>query len=196
MLKFLSANIGLTKTSFEAALANSQAVHYEASKGSPATGLAWVIDPDGVIWHNGGTGGYHSFACFSRDKRAGVVVLCNTSAMRVDAWGRSLYKLLTTGDAEPLKLPKTVQVEAAVLDALVGKYQLTAQATLTVERDGDHLTVQATGQPKVPFLPESNTRFFCRVIDAAITFEAGEDGSIDKLVVHQNGRDLPAPRAK
>lgn len=194
MLKFLSANIGLTMTPFESAIADSRAVHFESPEGGGDIGLAWQLRKDHVIWHNGQTGGYHSFAGFSRDKQAGVVVLASTASMRVDAWGQRLYKLLTTGEAEPLKLPKTVHLDADALDPLTGKYDLAPGLIVTISRQENHLLIQLTGQPKVAFYPESTTQFYCRVVEASITFEAGDDGAITKLVIHQGGQDLSAKR--
>ncbi|WP_332248909.1 serine hydrolase [Nocardioides sp. CF8] len=44
-------------------------------------GLGWMrIDkPQRLWWHNGGTGGYRSFAGFRPDRRDAVVVLANQS---------------------------------------------------------------------------------------------------------------------
>jgi hypothetical protein len=58
------------------------------------------------------------------------------------------------------------------------------------------LMVQATGQPKVPVYPESETRFFYKVVDAQLTFVEGEDGEIDHLILHQGGLDQKAKRRK
>ncbi|MBX3715607.1 MAG: beta-lactamase family protein [Burkholderiales bacterium] len=46
------------------------------------TGLGWVIRPGGkgrILWHNGGTGGFRSFAGLHEATGVGVVVLSNTS---------------------------------------------------------------------------------------------------------------------
>ena len=49
-----------------------------------------------VLWHNGGTGGYRSFAGFVPDFRVGVVVLSN-SGSDVDPIGMALLKALREG---------------------------------------------------------------------------------------------------
>ena len=54
-----------------------------------AIGLAWMRDEangQAIVWHNGQTGGYASFAGFTQDGKHGVVVLTNTSA-NVDELG-------------------------------------------------------------------------------------------------------------
>jgi serine-type D-Ala-D-Ala carboxypeptidase/endopeptidase len=197
MLKFLAANIGLVKTPLDAAIAASHVVHFEVPDGPHDVALCWQVQRKPlVIWHNGQTGGYHSYVAFSPDKRLGVVVLATTTAGHVDALGIRLLKLLTDGEAEPLKLPQPLLIAPDDLEPLVGDYKLNLLATIHITRDGDQLFVQLTGQPKVRFYPESKTRFFCHVVEAAITFEADDAGQIKQLVLHQNGLDQPAPRAK
>ncbi len=197
MLKFLAANAGVIKTLIDPAIAASHVVHFKNPTGSNDVALAWQVRKDGSLdWHNGETGGYHSFAGFVPEKHAGVIVLCNTATKQVDALGSALAKALTTGKVEPLKLPKAITLDAAALEPLVGSYKLGPLAIVTVTRDGDQLLVQLTGQPKVKFYPESKTRFFCHVVEAAVTFDADEDGNIKQLVIHQNSQDQKAPKTK
>ncbi len=197
MLKFLAANIGLVQTPMDAAIAESHVVHFQTPDGPHDVALCWQVQRKPLfIWHNGQTGGYHSYAAFSPEKRLGVVVLATTTGGHVDALGNRVLKLLTDGDAEPLKLPQAIAITPEDLEPLLGDYKLNLLATIHITRDGDQLFVQLTGQPKVRFYPESKTRFFCRVVEAAITFEADEAGQIKQLVLHQNGLDQPAPRAK
>jgi len=44
---------------------------------------------DDIIWHNGGTGGYHAFMGFDAKKQFGIIVLSN-SANDIDDIGRHL----------------------------------------------------------------------------------------------------------
>ena len=85
-------------------------------------------------------------------------------------------------------------MDPAIYDAYVGRYQLVENLVFTVTRQGDRLFVQLTGQPRFEVFPESETQFFLRVVDAQITFGRAEDGSVDHLVLHQNGVDQPAGR--
>ncbi len=82
MLKFLAANLGLIKSPLQPAMnMTHQARHDKA--GSMRVGLAWHIAKGkngDVIWHNGGTGGYRTFAGFVKETSTGVVVLTNSSA--------------------------------------------------------------------------------------------------------------------
>ena len=40
----------------------------------------------------------------------------------------------------------------------------------------------------------SKTQFLYKVVDAQITFLPGNDGKINKLILHQEGRNLEAVR--
>ena len=61
-----------------AALADSHAIHGEAGPGMHIA-LNWIhVDDSGSFWHNGGTGGYTSFALFNPEGDYAVVVLSNT----------------------------------------------------------------------------------------------------------------------
>ena len=97
LLKFMSANMGMTKTKLEAAC---DLAHQERFKKDDIIrmGLGWHIfhfpDVDKPIhWHNGGTGGYRTFLGFIKEKQIGVVLLSNTQSS-VDAAAIELLKVL------------------------------------------------------------------------------------------------------
>ena len=56
------------------------------------------------------------------------------------------------------------------------------------------LFTQATGQPKFEVFPEGDRDYFLKVVDAQITFETDAQGKATGLVLHQNGRNVPAKR--
>lgn len=188
LLTFLAANLGLEKSPLAAPMTSMLAVRRPAgAAGEIALGWHIAKSPAGneVIWHNGGTGGYRSFIGFDPKKRLGVVVLSNVSTPAgVDDIGRHLLD-----PSAPLaKSRPQVAVAAEVLEKYVGTYELVPSFRITVTRDGGRLFAQATGQPKFEIFPESETKFFYKVVPAQITF--GEKS----LTLHQNGRDMPARR--
>ena len=95
MLKFLAANIGLTQTPLRSAMDKSHETrHFKA--GEARVGLAWHISKGksgDVIWHNGGTGGYRTFAGFVKETQKGVVVFTNSTEGADDIG----FKLLNPG---------------------------------------------------------------------------------------------------
>lgn len=54
--------------------------------------------------------------------------------------------------------------------AYVGQYELTSNFIITISNDAGHLMAQATGQFKFELFPESETKFFLKVVDAKVTF--------------------------
>jgi len=96
-------------------------------------------------------------------------------------------------------LPKRVEIEIAepsILDAYLGRYELAPGFVLEVTRDSDALFAQATGQPKFPIFPESETRWFYKVVDAVIEFVGAEDGEADSVVLYQGGAEVPGKRVE
>lgn len=62
-----------------AAIANTHVIHADVGGGMHIA-LNWFkIDATGSYWHNGGTGGYSSYALFNPEKDFAVVVLSNTT---------------------------------------------------------------------------------------------------------------------
>jgi CubicO group peptidase (beta-lactamase class C family) len=184
LLTFLSAYLGYTKTPLAAAMASQLAVRRPT--GSPALDIAlgWHVskrdDGHDLVWHNGGTGGYHSFIAYDAKRRAGVVVLTNSNAS-IDDIGQELF-------APPAAARKEVAANPKLFDAYVGNYQLAPGFVLSITRDADHLYAQATGQPRFELFAYSDTEFFLKVVNAQITFEK------DALTLHQNGANMPAKK--
>jgi len=194
MLKFLAANMGLTKTPLDKAIADSHVVRFKLP-GAGGVALGWHVQGDGVVWHNGGTGGFHSFAAFDPAKRAGVVVLASTSASAVDALGHRLLKLLITGNAEPLKLPKPMVLAEEALMPLAGTYQIKGEPKVVVTRTGDHLSAELPGEPKMKLYADGPRTFYTRAAaDLLVTFEDDVDGRPQSLVIRQAGTVTRAAR--
>ena len=98
---------------------------------------------------------------------------------------------------EPLPPERqAAQVDPALYDSYVGVYELSPGFLLTVTREGDHLMTQATRQPKVEVFPESETKFFLKVVDAQIEFQRGPDGKATGLTLYQGGQVIPAKKVR
>ena len=87
-------------------------------------------------------------------------------------------------------------IEPAKLDRYAGNYQVAPTFFLKVFRKGDELWTQATGQSEIRIYPESETKWFLKVVDAQLTFEFDEQGVARSLTLHQGGRNMPAPKVK
>ena len=197
LLTFLAAMMGYTNNPLAAAQKTTLGISRPTGGAFIDSGLGWVIDTRGggqIIWKNGGTGGYRTFIGYSPRTRIGIVALANTSTNEgTDDIGLHLL------DARyPLSVPEGTPAEHTVdvqtLDTYVGYYEVSANFILTVTREDNQLFVRGTGQPKGAIFPKSDGEFFSKIVDAQFTFQTDAQGKVTALVLHQNGRDLHAPR--
>ncbi len=187
MAKFVSANLNLTKTTLTDVFSAAHKPQRDAS-GKMKIGLNWHVlagSTGEIIWHNGGTGGFRSFAGFSPAQKRGVVVLTN-SAESVDDIG---FHFL---DAQiPLREVKFfVAVSEKVLDEYVGEYELAPSVVFTIARRAEKLFAQLTGQQNIRVYASSEKDFYYKVVNARLTFNRGADGKIESLTLHQNGDQI------
>ncbi|HEY3741195.1 MAG TPA: serine hydrolase [Bryobacteraceae bacterium] len=195
MLKFLSAELGLTKSPLSKAMEMTQAMQKPTGMKDIDIGMGWHINSKyntSVIWHNGGTGGYRTWAGFEKSTKSAVVVLCNTS-FGVDDLG--LHFLVTSYPAPMLEAPPhEVTLDPAVLAKLTGHYVLAPTFAINVTEEGGKLWAQATGQPRFQLFAKSDTEFFLKVVEASVTFEKDASGNVTDLILHQNGANQKAKR--
>jgi len=195
MVAFLAAAMGLQHTPLDSAFRLAAEPQFDAGPGGTMRiGLGWHVrlgaEGRRIVWHNGGTGGYHSWAGYDPARRVGVVVLAN-STENIDDLGLHLLD-----PAIPLAPVRTaVVLPEESLDEYVGRYPLTPAFVIAVTREDDRLMAQATGQPAFRIWPSAPDEFFLKVVDAQISFTRGADGKVDGLILHQGGRDQRAERA-
>jgi CubicO group peptidase (beta-lactamase class C family) len=194
MTTFLAAAMGLRHTSLDSAFRLAADPQFDAGPGGAMRiGLGWhVLQTEGgmrIVWHNGGTGGYRSWAGYDPARRIGVVVL-TSSTEAIDDIG--LHLLDSTIPLTPVRF--AVTLPAATLDEYVGEYPLTPAFVITVTREGDRLMAQATRQPAFRIWASAPDEFFLKVVDAQISFTRSADGNVDGLILHQGGRDQRAER--
>ncbi|HNX98921.1 MAG TPA: serine hydrolase, partial [Candidatus Aminicenantes bacterium] len=193
MVKFIQANLS-SAGPLAAALRRSHGRQRPVG-GNTEIGLGWFVTktPGGeIVWHNGQTGGYHSFLGLDPGRQTGVVVLHN-SASDIDDIG---FYLLDDRLPAPAKRRTEVVLRPEALEPLPGEYQLVPGFALTVTLDAGKLYVQATGQPRFQVFPGAETEFFYKEVDAQITFVKDGAGKVTGLVLHQNGRDLEGKRIR
>ena len=189
MVTFVQANIGLIETPLRGAMDRS---HVDEPGVVGPVGLGWHVSQEHdvrVVWHNGGTGGYRTFAGFDPVKGRGAVVLSNSNVSADDI---GFHLLDPARELTPVRIG--VAVDGRVLDEYVGAYELTPAFVLTIRRTAEGLSVQATGQPEFPIYAESETMFFLRVVDAQLEFVRDDSGAVGAVILHQNGRSQRAAR--
>ncbi len=197
MVRFVEANMGKTKTNLYASMKVQHATRAEAGDPNKSIGLGWhkLASPSSeVVWHNGQTGGYHSFVGFDKKRGVGVVVLAN-AALDIDDIGKHLLDSeYALQKISPKKERKTIQVDSKILDSYVGEYELIPTFVISITKEENRLMLQATGQPKFEIFAESEEKFFLKVVDAQITFVRGAKGLVTELILHQGGANQHAKK--
>ncbi|MEO8226940.1 MAG: serine hydrolase [Gemmatimonadota bacterium] len=187
LLKFVAANLASTGP-LHAAMVAAQTAR-RPIPGDQQIGLAWHISEHAgtrIIWHNGGTGGYHTFVGFVPAAHRGVVILAN-SADDIDRVG--VHQLDSTVAPEPVR--RAVALAPTVLQRYVGRYQLAPAFSIEVTREGDALFGQGTGQGRFRLYSASEKEFFLIAVPAEVSFTVDSAGGVIGMVLHQNGRDSP-----
>jgi serine-type D-Ala-D-Ala carboxypeptidase/endopeptidase len=154
-------------------------------------GLGWffVSSKGGeIIYKEGMTGGYASFAGFSRSLRSGAVLLSN-AANPVSDIGFHL-----SNPASPIAQYPELRIDATVLASYQGTYQMAPGFTFVVRAEDGRLFVRATGRNEYELFPESDNRFFMRLADARGIFLRNKDGTVDRLLWHEGGKYHYCPR--
>jgi CubicO group peptidase (beta-lactamase class C family) len=194
LLAFARASRGGQAGTLGRALSTVQQERARAG-GGLAVGLGWHIAGDGTTrWHDGGTGGYWAWLAVLPDRGLAAVVLANTATERISAFGEDVTRVVAGLDVKPAAIPSEIEVDPRVLQAYAGIYDLSPDFALEVTVEGGRLMVRATGQDKYPVFPSAPGRFFYKVVDAQLTFVTGPEGRVERVVLHQGGRDTPGSR--
>lgn len=188
MMTYLLANMNPPTGTLGRAMTDAHQPRLDIGRNNMKIGLGWHIR-NKIIWHNGGTGGFRTFAGFEPEKKMAVVILTN-SAVGADDLGFYLMD-----ESIPLKkIRREITVALPVLQSFVGVYDITPQFQLTVTVENGQLMAQATNQPSFKLHAESETKFFLKVVDAQVEFIKNEQGVVDKLILYQNGTQLAGIR--
>ncbi|PYY16704.1 MAG: serine hydrolase [Acidobacteria bacterium] len=159
-------------------------------KNNYAFGLG-VRDDKGhkVIEHGGGIEGFSTQLAYYPDDKLAVAVLGNLNG---GAPAAIAAKLASVAHGEKVVLTserKEITVSPKILATYVGTYDMAPNFQFVVTLEGDHLVTQATGQPKIPIFPESDTTFFPKVVDAEIEFVKDNKAEVKEMILHQGGHD-------
>jgi D-alanyl-D-alanine-carboxypeptidase/D-alanyl-D-alanine-endopeptidase len=165
MVIYVQAQLGLRESPVADAIALTQ--REVATSGEPAMGMNWMRMPVNgrtVLLHDGGTGGFASFAAFDREHGRGVVVLSDTALPDIGGIGLHLFDA-----AMPLAPPRRIVApERALIDALAGDYVLDGGLRVTLRRRGSALAMQAQGQSEFTLGYDDSGEFFATDFDASL----------------------------
>ncbi len=146
------------------------------------------------ISHSGGIDGFASNISRYPDDDLCIIALSNFEHAAIGKISQDLAAIVFGEKYELPQERKVAEIDYRICDAYLGQYQLDTNLAIAITREGDHLFGQGTGQPKFELFPESEIKFFLKIIDAQITFIKNEKGEVKEFILHQNGKDHPAKK--
>jgi len=177
MLRYIEGELGTRDSAITPALGRTQDL--VATVSGHRMAMNWnLLTPNGhsFLAHEGGTGGYSSFAGFDHAAKRGVVLLCDTALTATGGLGSLGLHLL-----DPAISPGAPRVIAAadgkLIDALAGKYRLQGGLGIELRHKDSSLTIQADGQPEFEMGYDSSGDFYPLKFDALLRPKRKADGS-------------------
>jgi CubicO group peptidase (beta-lactamase class C family) len=198
MLRYAAAHLDPPEGPLGAALRLATDLHHDGKPGESDMGLGWHASGAKRRWHNGQTGGYHSFLALDLEAHRAVVVLSNTATGHVDRIGDEVFRTLAGQEVAPAVLDPVRAVAPEVLARYEGTYELQPGVLFVVRPDGDRLFVRLADQPEFRVFPDGADAaahaYRYRVVEAKLVFEVPDEGLATAVVLHQNGRVMRAAR--
>ena len=194
LLTFLEACLGWRETSLAPALKMLTEVERPGGmQPASAIGLGWNILRTGsreIVWKNGSVDGFRAFAGYDKTTGLGATALINgSSALGADDIGLHLLGADFPVDLQRPRVRREIAIDGRKLDRLVGRYSY-SDGVISFLRDGDRLVgLQESNGQRFDLFPESDHRFFLKVVDADVVFLPGRgDQQATEAVWTQNGQ--------
>lgn len=102
--------------------------------------------------------------------------------------GRSFPAPRYAGELPAAPVHTEITLAPDVLARYVGNYTFPQGFTVAITLENGQLSEQLTGQPKFPIFPETETRFFLKIVEATMEFQLDAAGTVTGVVLTQSGQ--------
>ena len=135
------------------------------------------------------------------DEDVCVIVLGNNYAPTASTIADDVAAITLGEKYEIPAIVKPITLAPQMLDALVGRYEggsdfFVPGVVLTLERKNGSLNLSWNSGAATPLVPQSDTKFFSRLLWAAVTFVRDENGEVTHLLYSYGGKDYPAKKER
>ncbi|QHT70878.1 serine hydrolase [Rhodocytophaga rosea] len=162
-------------------------------------GYGWIINEafgKKQFFHGGGINGFATSIMRFPEEMALIIVLSNLETTNAYKIGSDLTAILFNQKYELAKLRTVASIDTKIYASYAGEYELAPGFTITVSQEKEKLMAQATGQGKFEIYPETETKFFYKVVDAQISFIKNDKSEVSHLILYQNGQEITVKRIK
>jgi CubicO group peptidase (beta-lactamase class C family) len=169
-------------------------------QGEENVGLGVFLEGSGAslrFGHGGWDEGFVAKLTAYQDQGYGAVVMLNSN----QGWPlmEEIVRAIATEYGWPGYLPSErvpAEIDPETFDAYAGEYELRPDFLLTITRQDDTLLVRAGVQEAIALYPETETKYFARVIEAEVAFLRDREGAVEALTLRQSGREIRARRRR
>ena len=158
-------------------------------------GFGWAVNEmkgiGKVVYHTGGWPGYNTIIERHLESDKTIIILRNQEGPL--QMGQKIRNILYD-IKEEVKTERALPVDS--LTQYTGEYELAPDFTITVSTENNKIFAQATGQSKFEIFAEKEDLFFLKAVEAKIKFIKDEKGIVNKLMLYQNGQEVPGVKIK
>lgn len=162
---------------------------------SDNVGMGFFVEKHGnatYFGHGGADEGFRAGLLVHKEKGYGVAVMVNSdNGGIIDEIYRSVAKEYQWEDFLPQAL-EVVSVDASKLDAYSGRFLVSPDRVLTINREGAKLFAQPTADIRFELLPISESEFIRRDQDIRYTFVKDASGKVEGLKLKLNQGEAQA----
>lgn len=162
-------------------------------------GYGWMISDEfnhKTLMHAGNVNGFSSFITRFPNDKATVIVLSNFENAPIEKIAHDLAAIMFGEKYVLIKERIVARVNPRIYDAYEGQYLVAPGLVVTLVREGDKLMATVAKQPKIELLPETETDFFVKGVDATLKVVKDEKGEVTGLILNQFGVEIKAKKVK
>jgi CubicO group peptidase (beta-lactamase class C family) len=146
--------------------------------------------------HGGGIHGFSAHIIRLPDANVTAIVLSNNENASASTPARDLLALYYGRPYVVPVIKMVANVDPAVFEQYVGKYEMSPGSVIIIAREGKSLTAQPPGGGALELFPESETSFFAKQIQLSMTFEKDAAGRVTQVSITQGGVKRLAKRVE
>ena len=153
-----------------------------------------------TVSHSGGDAGFRSHIMMLPNQKLSISVLSNLGSFNPRRMALKIADIyladIIEADDETKQERKQITIDPDIFDRYEGKYALDNGMVIKITRKDDKLMGEAVGQAQFELIPESETEFFLKIIDARITFHPEKKDKATGFTLHMGGQSIEGKRVE
>ena len=145
-----------------------------------------------MIAHSGEIDGFTSNISRFINDDISIIILSNFEHTPISRINKDLIAIVFNKKYTVPEIIKTIKLTEDILQSYIGKYELEPNFIFDISISNGRLFCQPTGQSKLELVPTSESEFILKEVDAKISFSKNSNQEIEKLILHQGDKEIPA----